>query len=363
VGTALRRALGGIAPSARAHSPSKTGVNALMAHPTLALVTAAAACMFAQAPARAQGAPEDVTMAVPNITFNLTATFIADELGLWGKHGLRFKMIQVTGIGAANAVIAGSADFSQGGGSTLTRAAARGQRLLAIASTADKNIVAITLRKEFAPGFDPKAPLEKRAQALRGRTIAVGAIQANPHAYLRVIAARGGIDPESIRVTAMEGNAMLGAFQTKAIDGMSSSPPYPLKPVLDGASIVIASGPDGDPPNAMPFAYNIVMARPDTCEKRKSACQKIGRVFNEALAYLHAHPQQTMAILQKKFAALEPALIASAFEEIRKSTPRTAVVTKESIENADDFNVAGGLMKAEDKLKSYDGLFTNEYVR
>ncbi|HZN30509.1 MAG TPA: hypothetical protein VFB88_14215, partial [Xanthobacteraceae bacterium] len=64
-----------------------------------------------------QAAPEDITMAVPNITFNLTATFIADELGLWGKHGLRFKMIQVTGIGAANAVISGSADFSQGGGS------------------------------------------------------------------------------------------------------------------------------------------------------------------------------------------------------------------------------------------------------
>jgi NitT/TauT family transport system substrate-binding protein len=39
------------------------------------------------------------------------------------------------------------------------------------------------------------------------------------------------------------------------------------------------------------------------------------------------------------------------------------VVTQESIENADDFNVAGGLMKAADKLKSYDGLFTNDYVR
>jgi ABC-type nitrate/sulfonate/bicarbonate transport system substrate-binding protein len=197
VGTALRRALGGIAAWARA-----------FAHPTIA--AAAAACMSAQAPAHAQGSSEDITMAVPNITFNLTATFIADDLGLWGKHGLRFKMIQVTGVGAANAVIAGSADFSQGGGSTLTRAAARGQRLLAIASTADRNIVAITLRKELAPGFDPKAPLAQRAQVLRGRTIAVGAIQANPHAYLRVIAARGGIDPESIRVTAMEGNGHAG---------------------------------------------------------------------------------------------------------------------------------------------------------
>jgi len=60
------------------------------------------------------------------------------------------KIIQIAGIGATNAVIAGSADFVQAGGSTLTRAAARGQRLLAIANTAERNIVAITMRKEIA---------------------------------------------------------------------------------------------------------------------------------------------------------------------------------------------------------------------
>ena len=65
------------------------------------IAVTAAIGILGQAQASAQGAPEDITMAVPNITFNLTATFIADELGLWGKHGLRFKMIQVTGIGAA----------------------------------------------------------------------------------------------------------------------------------------------------------------------------------------------------------------------------------------------------------------------
>ena len=333
------------------------GLNRIAALSALALLAAAA-------PARAQPA-EDAVLAVPNVALTFAPGYLAEDLGLFAKHGLNLKSVVIAGIGSANAVISGSADFAQISGATLTRAAARGQRMLAIASTLNRPTIQIVMRKDLAAaaGFDPKAALDKRMQVLRGRTIAVGAIQANPHAYLRVIAARGGIDPESIRVTAMEGNAMLGAFQTKAIDGMSSSPPYPLKPVLDGASIVIASGPDGDPPNAMPFAYNIVLARPDTCEKRKSACQKIGRVFNEALAYLHAQPQETIAILQKKFAALEPALIASAFEEIRKSTPRTAVVTKESIENADDFNVAGGLMKAEDKLKSYDGLFTNDYVR
>ena len=50
---------------------------------------------------------------------------------------------------------------------------------------------------------------------------------------------------------------MMAAFQSKQIDGMSNSPPWPLKPVVDGLSVVIASGPEGDPPNAINFAYNV----------------------------------------------------------------------------------------------------------
>ena len=38
-------------------------------------------------------------------------------------------------------------------------------------------------------------------------------------------------------ITALEGNAMWAAFQSKQIDGMSNSPPWPLKPVVDGLSI------------------------------------------------------------------------------------------------------------------------------
>ena len=329
----------------------------------IGFLSAGALCL-AFSPLRAQPAAlENVIVAVPNFTFNLTATLIADGLGLWEKHGLRFRMVQIQGVGATNAVIAGSADFAQAGGSTLTRANARGQKLIAIATTADRNIVAITLRKEFAPNFDPRAPLAQRAQALRGRSIGVGSLQANPHAYLRVVAARAGIDPESIRVTALEGNAQLAAFQTKAIDGMSNSPPFPMKPVLDGESVVIASGPDGDPPNAIDFAYNVLLTRPETCEKRKSICVKIGQVFKEAVAYLHAHPAETVDILQQRFATIDKPLVQAAFEQVRKSTPKAPLLTSKALENADDFNVEAGFMKKDEKLKSYDGLFTNQYVQ
>ena len=38
-------------------------------------------------------------------------------------------------------------------------------------------------------------------------------------------------------------------------------------------------------------------------------------------------------------------------------------MTKQSLENADDFNVEAGMMKADAKLKSYDGLYTDEFVK
>lgn len=326
---------------------------------------AAIALLATAAPAAAQPALQDIIIAMPNFTFTSTPNFIADELGLWAKHGLRVKIVQIQGVGATNAVIAGSADFVQAGGLTLTRAATRGQRLLAIANTAERNIVAITMRKEVAEaaGFDAKAPIEKRAALLRGKTFGVGAINANPHAYLLAVAARGGVKPDELRVTALEGNAMWAAFQSKQIDGMSNSPPWPLKPVVDGLSVVIANGPDGDPPNAINFAYNVVLAKPETCEKRRAVCQGVGQAIKEAIAYIHSHPAEVRAILAKKFPNLEPKLIEAAFEEIRKSTPKVPAVTKQALENADDFNVEAGMMKAADKIKSYDGLFTDEFVK
>ena len=327
----------------------------------LAAILALTAAPLAAQPATLQ----DIIVAMPNFTFTSTPNFIAEELGLWAKHGLRVKIIQIAGVGATNAVIAGSADFVQAGGSTLTRAAARGQRLLAIANTAERNIVAITMRKEIAEaaGFDAKAPLAKRAAVLRGKTFGVGAINANPHAYLLAVAAQGGVKPDELRVTALEGNAMMAAFQNKQIDGMSNSPPWPLKPVVDGLSVVIASGPEGDPPNAVNFAYNVILAKPETCEKRRPICVAMGAVVKEAVAYMHSHPAEVRAILGKKFPNLEPKLIEAAYAEILKSTPKVPVVTRESLGNADDFNIEAGMMKADAKLKSYDGLYTDEFVK
>jgi NitT/TauT family transport system substrate-binding protein len=324
----------------------------------------AAALTAGAAPLHAQ-ALEDVTMAIPGTSFTFGAGYIAEDLGLWEKHGLRVKSIVITGIGAINSVISGSSTFAQPSASAFTRAAAKGQRLLAIAVLLNRPFVDVVLRNDLATaaGFDPKAPLEKRALALKGRTIAVESINSIVHAYVRVVANRGGYDPEEIRIAPMAPDAMLAAFQAKQIDGFAMSPPWPLKPVQEGTATMIASGPAGDPADMAPFGHNLLVTKPETCEKQRSVCEKMGRAFAEATAFIQSNPAEALAIMRKRFPNLDDRQFTAAFEEFRRITPSPPVPSKADLENAEIYNIQAGLMKPDEKLKTYDGLFTGDFVK
>ena len=329
-----------------------------------ALAAAAVLCIGG-APLYAQQPIEEVSMAVPAVGFPFVATYVADGLNLWEKHGLKVKTIVIAGIGSTNAAISGSVEFAQMSGLSLTRAVASGQRLLAIVNTTDRPITEISIRKDLADAanFDPKAPLEKRAQILKGHSFAIGGVNTVVHAYLRIVALIGGLDPESIRVAPMAGDNMLAGMQTKAIDGMSTVLPWTRKGTVEGSTVLVASGAEGDPAHLSPLAFNVLAAKPDTCEKRKSLCEKMGRAFAEAMAFIRSDTKGTLAILKKTFATFDDAVLVDAIEVVRKATPASPAVTAEQLANAENFNVEARLMKAEVKLKGYDGLFTDAYVK
>lgn len=332
--------------------------------PGLRFALAVALCVVGS-PLSAQPAVEDVTMAVPAVGFPFTAGYVADGLKLWEKHGLRVKTVLIAGIGSTNAVISGSAEFAQISGLSLTRAAAKGQRLLAIANTLERPITEISIRKDVADAarFDSKSRLDQRAQILKGRTFAIGGVNTVVHAYLRIVALAGGLDPESIRVAPMAGDNMLAAMQTKQIDGISTVLPWTRKGVVDGSAVLVASGAEGDPGNLTPLAFNVVAAKPETCEKRKSLCEKMGRAIAEAMAYVRNDASGTLAILKKSFVHFDDAVLAASIEVIRKSTPVVPVATHAALENAENFNVEARLMKLDEKLKNYDGLATDAFVK
>jgi ABC-type nitrate/sulfonate/bicarbonate transport system substrate-binding protein len=224
-------------------------------------------------------------------------------------------------------------------------------------------VVQIILRKDLVPKFDPKAPLDARVRHLKGRTIAVDAIGSILHGFPLLLAKRAGLDPKTdLRISPMAPVAALAAFKTKQIDGFAMSMPWPIGPVLDGEAVVIASGPDGDPPDMRPFGMASLITRPATCEKRRSVCEKMGRAITEASRFLRDQPAEAMALLKKRFATLDAKVFAAGFENIRKSTPERPVTVRAALENGERYNVEAGLMRPEDRLKTYDGLYTEAFI-
>lgn len=329
------------------------------------LLVALIAVLGLAAPARAQGPLENATLAVPAFSFSFSSAYIAEDQGIWAKNGLAMKTVQIAGVGSTNAVLAGSADFAIASPLTLTRAAAHGQKLLAIAEPLNRLFVTLVLRKDLAEaaGFDPKAPYQKRALVLKGRTIAVESINSIIHAYVRLMAHRAGLDFEDVRIAVMQPNSMIAAFETKQIDGFAMSPPWPLDPVLKGTAVIVASGLAGDPPDMVPFGHNLIVTTPATCEKRRSLCAKTGKSFADADAFMLDHPADALASLAKRFPTLDARVVAAAFEEVRKATPRVPTPNQQALENAETYNVDAGLMKPEDRLKDFDGLFTDAFVK
>jgi sulfonate transport system substrate-binding protein len=330
------------------------------------LLATAIATAIASSAARAEEAkPIPVVLANPAISLSFSASYLADDLGYFKANGLEVKTILLPGVAAFNAVISGSADFAQPSAISLTRAAAKGQRLLAIAETSNRPIIQVALRKDIATagGFDPQAPFAKRAALLRGHTIAVDATGSLIHAYVLLMAKRAGIDANGMQIAFMQPPNMLAAFASKQIDGYAMSPPWPLVPVMQGEAVMLASGPDGEPADLEPFANNVVVTRPETCQQRRAVCVGMGHSIAQAEAYIHDHPDDALAILKKRFTTLDNKVLAGAFATIRKISPNPPQVDAQGLGNAEIFNIDAGLMKPEDKLASYNGLYTDEFAK
>ncbi|HUB96394.1 MAG TPA: ABC transporter substrate-binding protein [Stellaceae bacterium] len=324
---------------------------------------AAAALLLGLAPAKAQ--TEHTSMVMPALAYVFLSTYVAEDAGIWAKEGLDVKVSFVSGVGAFNAVLTGSADFSNSSGLTIDRAAARGQRLLAIANVLNRLPLDVVIRKDIAEAahFDPAAPLLQRAKIIAGRTMAVDGLGSIVHGDLLDVMKAGEVDPQGVQITPMQPADMLAAFARKSIDGFSNGPPWPQRVLTDGSAVLVASGEKGEPPGLYPLAFGLIVARPQFCQDHRSICLKMGHSMVEAAKFIHEHQDETRAILKKRFPDIPDKAAEASFEEVRDNTPLSPVVTEEALANADKMNLEAGLIKPADALSSYKGLSTDEFVR
>lgn len=308
---------------------------------------------------------EHTSMAQTPAIMAFLAAYIAEDAGIWRDNGLDVKVINLPGIATVNAVIAGSADFALSGSDALTRAAARGQRLLALAAINNQSGQVTVLRKELAAAahFDPNAPLAERARVLKGHTIADGGAGSVADLFLKTIMHEGGLTPSDVTISSIGAFELTAAFQRGAIDGISFSMPYPLMAVHDGDAVIIADGTKNEPKQFMPLAAGLLLTRPQYCQDHRSVCEKMGHATLQSVKFLLQRKDDAIAILQKRFPQTDPAVVGAAYDAIVRMTNDPPTVTTQALKNGDQMNAAAGFLKPEDALSSYDGLFTDQYLK
>jgi ABC-type nitrate/sulfonate/bicarbonate transport system substrate-binding protein len=317
----------------------------------------------------AQADVEKASMALPAIAPIFASSWIAQDAGIYKEVGLEVSEQVIQGIGSTNAVIAGSIDFANASGVTLTRAAARNQPIIGIANTYDRSGFWVVLSKKVAAErhFDPNAPLAERAKILKGLKFGVGGIQTIPHSYLNAIAKIGGLDPQrDLIVSAIAPPETPGAMQTNAIDGASVGPPVIEQVVQDQGAVIVANGTTAnptDPPWLTHVDANVVLVKKQTCVDHKSLCVKMGQALVKAAAFIHDHPKETTEMLGKRVRITDQKILDNMYKVTLESTPLAPVLDAKGLETADQLNVEAGFLPADQKLPSYDQIFTNEYVQ
>jgi NitT/TauT family transport system substrate-binding protein len=307
----------------------------------------------------------DLIVALPAQTLTFSSAFIAEDAGFYKKEGLKVSHRFLVGVASPNAVIAGSADFTIGTGPVFLRAAAQGQRMLAIANLLDKPLVEMVLRKDVAEAarITPGMPLAERAKALRGRTLGIQGVGSIVHAWERLVVSRGGLDVEKdVRIAPMDPPAMLPALENKAIDGYTTSLPFTTQAVVKGSAVMLASAVT-DAPDLLPFAYGLIYAKPETCTQNREKCARIVRALAAANRFIVEKPGEALATLRKRFDKMDQAVLATAWEVVSKAHASDIRVSVAGLDNAQKVSLEAKLLDPKDALKGFDGLHSDEFLR
>ena len=307
----------------------------------------------------------DILLALPASTLTFSSSFIAEDAGFYKKEGLKVSTRTLVGVGSPNAVIAGSADFTIGTGPVFLRAAAAGQRLFAIANLIDRPLVELVLRKDVADvaGITDKTSLADRAKALKGKTIGIQGVGSIVHAWERLVVNRGGLDIEKdVRIAPMDPPGMLAGLQTKQLDGFATSLPFTTEAVVKGNAVMLASG-AVDAPDLLPFAYGLIYTRPDMCSKEREKCRRIVRALTAANRLILEKPDEALEILKKRFDKMDQQVLAAAWQTVSKAHAKDLRVTVPGLDHSQKVSIEAKLLEPKNELKSFDGLYTDEFVK
>ena len=155
---------------------------------------------------------------------------------------------------------------------------------------------------------------------------------------------------------------MLPALENKAIDGYATSMPFTTQAIVKGSAVMLAR-PRAMRPICVPFAYGLVYAKPETC-RDSARCARAWRARWQAPQNSSARnrPRRWRSCASASTGSIREMLNAAWQVGVEGACAGRAGHHRGAGELAAR-QPRGRILAEKDALKSFEGLYTDEFLR
>ena len=226
-------------------------------------------------------------------TTNITVAYAADgagfsdlyvgvDQGIFKKHGLNVTIKQITPATLVPSVLSGDVQFAGGVADGTASAILKGEKLKYVALTEG------TYNLQLWASDKIKAPGD-----LNGKSIAMTNQGSETDFALNSYLQANNLPDSTLqRKYLVKTPAMISSMESGAVDSGLFQPPQAQKLLKNGFHVLSSL-------SNLPYAVGAYIAQSSYLTKNPDVVQKFTAAETENLAYLRAHPTETMASIQK----------------------------------------------------------------
>lgn len=250
-----------------------------------------------------------------------TPIWVAQEKGLFKKHGLESHLSHIPTTQAIQALLAGDIQFTTASGQIVYSGLAGGNGAY---------VAGLTNRFVF---YVYGRPGVESAVDLRGKTIASTQPEDPTTISVRLALKREGLDPEKdVKFTFMrEVPAILGALRQGIVDAAVLSPPISLQARELGFKLVVDIA-----ALKIPFIHTGIAAQRSYLKANPEVARSFLKALVEALKIGREQPADTQALIAKYTNISDPKLLEEAYKSFQPTWEKIPYVSREAVQNVLD---------------------------
>lgn len=232
-------------------------------------------------------AQEKLRLGLSSIGATNGSIWVAEERGLFRKHGVDVEVIFIGGGGArvVSSLLAGDINFSVGGGEGSIRSQMRGAETVIASSTLTKGLQRILAKPEI-----------KTYQDLKGRKIGITQFGSAAHLVLALMLKKWNMRPDQVQTLQVGSSpALLASLDKGGIDAAVLTLPTFFLAEDKGYRVV------GDPMTMdIYYLQNTLESTRSFLRKNRDQALKFMKGYIEGIAYFKKNKKESLDIMGRK---------------------------------------------------------------